>query len=449
VKNKIHRILGVVLTLALLSSLAIVAAVPVAAQPGENEWDEIDLPVVAPGTDVDLLAQAADGTLFASVYKSATGDDYIIYKSTDGGWTWKATEFSSNVEITAIACAPNWGSNDTVYVADGDANVYRCTDAADDDPILLRTVVGDTPTEPLEAAGTVYDMDLWYDGSDIWIMVATDLDIMVMRDALFEAWLDMDLSISFDGDHTDAYGDPIAEFSGFGRAFVCRFAPDFNESSTIWAILRDDDGDYWIASTKSPGQWGQIINPVEIGFDYWPSSDCDLAFSDAYDTESEPLLYAALSCYGSSSEEDLYVIEGGFYDSSRTIANAMLVDGGGLDFQDVEVSGNVIMGSTRNDNEIWISRNNGDTFALASKLPSGEDHTQVLMAAVPDSFDEDEGVAYAVTSGAESAFSYSTDGGDTWNQIGFVDTTITYVLDMAFSLLAGSQQPAAIVTDDD
>lgn len=460
-KKKIHRILGVVLTLALLSSLAIVAAVPVAAQPGENEWGEIDLPVVAPGTDVDLLAQAADGTLFASVFydgtygtttaEKAKRNTWAIVKSVpnaDGiaGFTWKDTGFTKHVpEITAIACAPNWGSNDTVYVADDAANVYRCTDAADDDPILLRTVVGDTPDETLEAADTVYDMDLWYDGSDIWIMVATDLDIMVMRDALFEAWLDMDLSISFDGDHEDAYGDPIAESSGFGRAFVCRFAPDFNESSTIWAILRDDNGYYWIASTKSPGQWGQIINPVEIDLGHWASSDCDLAFSDAYDTETEPLLYAALGAYGSSPDEDLYIIEGGFYTSSKTIASAMLVAGGGLDFQDVEVSGNIIMGSTRNDNEIWISRNNGDTFALASKLPSGVDHTQVLMA--PGSFDEDEGVAYAVTRGSESAFSYSKDGGDTWNQIGFVDTTITYVLDLAFSPLAGSQ-PAAIITDD-
>ena len=90
-KKRITKILGVVLSLALLSSLAMVT--PVIAQPGENVWAEIDLPPVAPGTDVELLAQAADGTLFASVYD---GVEYCLYRSepdADGvaAWEWDET----------------------------------------------------------------------------------------------------------------------------------------------------------------------------------------------------------------------------------------------------------------------------------------------------------------------------------------------------------------------
>ncbi len=41
------------------------------------------------------------------------------------------------------------------------------------------------------------------------------------------------------------------------------------------------------------------------------------------------------------------------------------------------------------------------------------------------------GKAYAATSGTESAFSYTTDGGVTWNQPGLIDTKISDILDVA------------------
>ena len=59
-KKRITKILGIVLTLALLSSLAMVAA-PVAAAPGTNAWGEIDMPALAPETGVGVLAITPDG----------------------------------------------------------------------------------------------------------------------------------------------------------------------------------------------------------------------------------------------------------------------------------------------------------------------------------------------------------------------------------------------------
>ncbi|MCJ7769405.1 MAG: hypothetical protein MUO92_02875, partial [Dehalococcoidales bacterium] len=133
-KKRITKILGVVLSLALLSSLAMIAA-PVAAVPGENTWGAIALPDVwEDGVDVELLAVAADGTIFASVYDfdADEGEWWSIYKSTDEGWTWTETKFadygSNLLKIRAIVCAPNWGSNDTFYVGTGDGQVFRCTD---------------------------------------------------------------------------------------------------------------------------------------------------------------------------------------------------------------------------------------------------------------------------------------------------------------------------------
>lgn len=433
-KKRITKILGVVLSLALLSSLAMIAA-PVAAAdgPGQNKWGPIALPAVVDGADVDLIAKAADGTLFASVYKSATGDDYIIYKSTDGGWTWKATEFSSEAAITAIVTAPNWGDNDTVYVGTADGQVFRCTDAGDATPILLRQIVDSMATP----ATIVHDMDLWTDGGSIWIMVATDIDVLVMEDALFSEWIDMDLTISFDGVHTSQDGTVQDDFAA---AYVCRFAPDFDQSGLIWTIIVDATcandvlfGDAWIAATISPGQWGQVVNSVEISNDGLGTlrPEVDLDFADYYSSTSAPILFAAMNFDDSQTGDGLFLVEGGFT-TNATVATNLEVNGStaNIDFQSVQVSGEVIMAGEYWNANVWISANGGDTFAEASKPPTGTGQTQVLMA--PGAFDPDEGVAYAATRGTESAFSYTSDGGDTWNQIGFVDTDIDNILDLAF-----------------
>ena len=42
-----------------------------------------------------------------------------------------------------------------------------------------------------------------------------------------------------------------------------------------------------------------------------------------------------------------------------------------------------------------------------------------------------QGKAYAATSGADSAFSSTTDGGITWNQLSLIDTTLSIIVDLA------------------
>ena len=122
------------------------------------------------------------------------------------------------------------------------------------------------------------------------------------------------------------------------------------------------------------------------------------------------------------AEGDIYLIEGGF-DTDSSVATQLLVDGGGISFMSVQVTEEVIMAGERYNADVWISRNGGDTFDDASKPPTGTGWTQVLIS-VPAAFDPDTGIAYAVTSGPESAFSYTVDGGNTWNQTNFVDTEI-------------------------
>ena len=85
-KSKISKILGVVLSLALLSSISMIA-VPVSAagDPDDiNEWENLAMPDFNKWTDVKLLEQAEDGTIYASVAQYFPGDIDID----SGTYTW-------------------------------------------------------------------------------------------------------------------------------------------------------------------------------------------------------------------------------------------------------------------------------------------------------------------------------------------------------------------------
>jgi hypothetical protein len=423
-KKRISRILGVILSLALLSGLAMVAPVSASDPIGDpdvyNDWEDLCQPKVMPGSDVELMAQAVDGTLFVSVFD---GTNWDIYRSEDGGWTWSKTKFADyGAPVNAIDCAPNWDTNPTFYVGTQDGQVFRCQNAGKEEPVLLRQVVDSVPI----AASVIHDLDTWSDGNDVWILVATNRDVMVMKDDLFASWIDMDLTISFDGLHTSQNGTPQGFFS---QALVSRFAPDFDQSGLIWSIVRDLAGDAWITATISPGQWGQVVNSVEIPSPGTLHAVVDLDFAEFYSSTSAPVVYAALGFWGTDIADGVYEVAGAFL-NDLTVATNLNVGPFGTDFMSVQVSGEVIMAGEYWAADVWTSRNGGDTWTPAAKPPTGQGGTQVLMA--PGAFDPDTGVAYATTRGLESAFSYTNDGGVTWNQIGFWDTEIDYKLDIAF-----------------
>ncbi|GAI22642.1 unnamed protein product, partial [marine sediment metagenome] len=91
-------------------------------------------------------------------------------------------------------------------------------------------------------------------------------------------------------------------------------------------------------------------------------------------------------------------------------------------------SANMLAGAT-GSGQIYLSTDGGSNWVSSAKPPTGGSKTYGLMA--PDF--SSRGEAYAATSGIESAFSYTADGGVTWNQIGLIDTGIQTILDLAVS----------------
>ncbi|MCJ7769700.1 MAG: hypothetical protein MUO92_04420, partial [Dehalococcoidales bacterium] len=276
-KKKIIKILGVVLTLAMLSSMAIAVA-PVSAAPGVNAWDDITLPDTTIN-GVDALEIAPNGDMYVSVFSTSdglpyTGGNYIwwdLYKSIDDGVTWTVTKLdheklgggtvlspSTSDEITAIAASPD---SQTIYVGtlNSGGEVWKIEDEGEAEPYLIQQPLGN---ETDEYADYIYDLEVWSDGSDNWIMAACDIDVLVLRDGLFELWRDMELNNSF-GDWS-AEGDLL-------NAYKASFAPDFETSFLLWALIDVSVGpgptEFVLTTTgaNSPGQWGSVIEDCYFG----------------------------------------------------------------------------------------------------------------------------------------------------------------------------------------
>ncbi len=425
-KTRIAKVLGIVLTITLLSSLAMVAA-PVTAAPGVNTWGMISAPPFGTGTDVGVMEVVeSDGTIFAAQQSAGV---WSVVKSSDGGATWGPTAFGPTMAnpfyITDIVASPNYAVDGKIYVSTINGLVYCIGGKGADTPILLQAPQDSNAT----TASAVFDLDLWYDGSNVWILAATNLDVLVFRHALLEEWRDMEVQPS-----------PIPTV-----AFEAAFAPDFNTSNLMWAVVMGGITQVVVTSTISPSQWGNTIANVTplnasglmMGATMW----CELDFAETYNAAT-PVVYLANS---GPNTGNLFEIRGSYVPAGTTAIPLLPVD---TDCISVEVSGNVILIGTYGfwGGGVLRSDNLANTFNPATKPPSGVGLYEVEMA--PGMFDPDEGVAYCSTAwiaGDESAFSITEDGGQTWNQTFSVDTIGTSAADLAFSPITASQ-PAFVIT---
>jgi len=429
-KRKLTKIFGVSLTLVMVLSLMVAfAPVATAADYEENDWGEWGLPSLEADTDVGPMAVAPDGTLYAAVQDADSL--YTLQKSEDDGYTWDVTELDdAGAVIVSVAVSPNYGEDETVYVGCINGSVYRVEEAGEGDVIALKDIVDKFGT----TASALYCIDVWTDEDDYnWVLVATDLDVLVLQDKRFADWKDQELAT---GGVTWV-------------AYEVAFAPDFEDSDIIWAVIDDDDSagspdDFLVTATASPGKWGQDIGEVDLGIDASPYLDID--FPDDYDSDPDTgntNLWVAVTEGTYTNLGDIFLIEGVDAVDGNSNAIAMFTDIGGedpVDFTSIAVSGDygdeIILAGELWNPTVWISDDGGYGWSDVDKGPTGEGWTHVYMGAdvVWDGevFDPDEGMVFASTVGDESAVSRSDDGGMVFNQVGLVDTYIDIIDGIAF-----------------
>ena len=400
------------------------------------KWSRVDIPtegrggnwVLASGSDVKHLTIAADSTLYA--YANPSGTDRRLFKSTDGGYSWAYTGEVTDA-IVDIATAPDDAG--IIYYATS-ANVYRSTDAGADFSQL--------PANPGGAGSnniTITSIAVSHADNNRIIAIAT-------RDSD---------SSEYGGIYTLDAGQMLPQWTdtnlGNYDVYAVAFSPNYAADGQLVTVATDESDTVVISKIGNAG-WGATTGSAQLDRDNSGNSvavdtSADIAFPDAYDASVEDqLLFIAIDA--GSDDGDVYQIEqvdvpgssiatdlniGSAYGSSNVDVTSLAVSGDAA-------TATILAGAA--SAQVYRSQDGGESWRKSTKPPTGGDQTYVLLA---PNFNASS-MAYAATSGSESAISITRNAGGTWNQIGLIDTEISMIVDLSHSPRHGQDNMLFMLT---
>jgi len=419
----------------LLSLLSLISTTnPAAATPDEVKWSRVNIPtegeagnwVLASGSGVQHLTMAADGTIYA--YANPSGTDYTLFKSRDAGYSWSHTGKVKDT-IVDIAAAPD--DANFIYYATA-ANIYQSADAGNSFTLL-----------PLSPGGA---------GSDNITITSLDIARLDGKSVIAVGTRDTDGS-QYGGVYILDENEPLTGWinTNIGNYDVCAvaFSPNFAADRQLTAVGSDETNTV-ITTRIGDGNWGEVISDATI--EGMVPISAAIAFPDDYDaTVEDHALFVALDTGIDSG--DVYMVN-----RVQVPGSSMATDlniGATYNLSNVDVTGLAVSGNTTaasllagaaNSAQVYISTDSGTNWTRSNKEPTGQSKTCLLMA--PDFISSS--VAYSATTGTESAFSYTTDGGATWNQIGLIDTKISErgIIDLTVSPNFGQDNTLYMLTFD-
>jgi hypothetical protein len=388
---------------------------PVSATPDMVEWSKVNIPtpgkaggwVLASGSDVRHVTRAIDSTLYTYKLEVTT---HRLMKSTDKGVTWLETDYDGGGIVAIISSKTD---AETVYVTDG-SHVYQSGDGGDNFAEL-----GAASFPALDANESVTCLDVGYDNSG--------------HPFIFIGTADTD-----GGDFGNIYylggADFTARWTDFGAnydVYSVACSPDFGNDYRTVALVTDGTHTYTINNYGAAGVWTHPAELLENNVSSFAASAASrICFPSDFAQTNELFIGVGAGGHG-----DIYgVIEESAHDLGVNADIISLEVAGGAGHSQLLAGGTA--------GKIWYSRDAGESWGLSKKAPTGNGLTHVLMAA---DF-ADSGIAYAATSGTESAFSVSRDGGITWNQLSLVDTKISAIVDLAPSPAYGQDNTLFLLT---
>jgi photosystem II stability/assembly factor-like uncharacterized protein len=380
------------------------------------QWTPVNLPIegipgkwtLANGSDIRYLTMSNDGTLYC--YANPAGTTSTLFKSADNGRSWTTTGKVADV-ITDIAALPQDSKN--IYYATA-SRVYKSVDAGN-------TFIALPPNPGGAGSGNV---------------LITSLDVVRLdnADIIAVSTIDTDTA-QYGGVYLldESQGMSAWVNTGIGNYDVYRvaFSPDYTNDRQLIAIT-SDEADTFIISKINTMNWGQWISKARI-HGIVPSA-AGIAFPDNYNGITGNASFLIGIATGSGNG-DVYQVNCALTPAPSTAKDLHIGAIDGLDAVDIAglaTAGNTIIAGCAGNAGVYLSNDNGVSWTPCNKPPTGQTDTCVLMA--PDFAALHR--AYAVTGGVESAFSYSIDGGLTWNQVSLIDTGISEISDIAAPLAA-------------
>jgi len=372
------------------------------ATPDEVKWSRVNIPaggkrgdwVLASGSDVQYLTLGIDGSLYC--YANPSGTSYTLFKSTDGGYSWSYTDYNKAI----VALVSSSIDADIIYVSDG-GYVYRSIDGGDSFDKL--------------AAGSLDALDFATTGEKITCLAVGYIDdepyvfigtangsagggVYYIRDVAFwDEWTDLDIG------NYDVY------------SLAC--SPEFTTDYQVTAVATDKVHTYVAHNYTAIGGWTKVELLDASNTSFAITAGSNICFPSDYNQTGE--LFVGVV----GGDGGIYRVDG--RNSYRFDVDADIIS---LDLVGELGSLQLLAGENANA-EVWRSIDEGDSWHSTTKAPSGDGPTYVVMS---DDF-ADSSKAYAATSGSESAFSYTRDGGITWNQTSLIDTSISFIVDLAIS----------------
>ncbi len=415
--KKISKIFGVVLTLMVLASLMAVAT-PASAGTlsisAESDVPKTEGNILAP-VGTDILDLAVNGnTIYAATTDTASAG--ILYKSTDGGNTWKSLETSTD-----------WSAADVlqVAVAQDDPNVV--VTIQENFHVLYSSNGGNSwsnmglPT----GATALYDIDV-STGTTHYVAAggtnATGADMWTIK---------LDIAQSFIAQN-GATGFKTAE------AYVkaVKFSPNFptdkivtaisgNTTDAYFQVFRLEVGQYkWNGSIPfyALADWGTGYSLATIAGGL---SAASITLDGGYlgtDPQTR-VAFVGIAAGGSTTADGVIRVVDTY---QKTFSTWSAGDEGGVGSVAYKTGGKLIAGSF-GTNTVYV-----DTDPLAStpmfdrvttlKQPGGTGPTQVAWSGTN---------AVAGTAGDESAFAVSADSGYSFNDVSLIDTVLSILDDVA------------------
>ncbi|MDD5287729.1 MAG: hypothetical protein PHY28_01275 [Dehalococcoidales bacterium] len=380
----------------------------------EAQWVPVNIPtegtagkwVLANGSDIRHLTMANDGTLYC--YANPSGTTYTLFKSTDGGNSWTTTGKVTDV-IIDIATLPQDAA--TIYYATA-SSIYKSVDGGNSfislPPNPGGAGSGNISITSIDAVRT--------DNANIVAVSTADTDAaqfggvyLLEENQIGGVWVNTGIG-SYD-----------VSYAGF--------SPNYPGDRQLNAVASDETDTYITSKINTTG-WGQMIgNALITGI---VSLAVNLAFPAGYSGMTDNAVFFAGIDTGVNNG-DVYKITRALSPASSIVTdlNICSVDSvTGVDVASLAISGSTILAGCAGNARVYLSNDSGINWMQCNKPPTGQTGTCVLIA--PD-FDAQH-KAYAVTCGTESAFSFSRDGGVTWNQTSLIDTKINDISDIATPL---------------
>jgi len=457
--KKLRVILGVVLTVTLVASMAL-AAVPVAA--GTLAWGYVTTPQatyqqIQAGTDVDILVAAPDGlTLFA--YSNVVAAGHTLYKSTDAGVTWTTTNIGTGLEgdidgsaaedagddVVAMAVSPNYATDGVVVAAINDIVFRSQNGGASWGPVSTAGLV--TASGVGSAAGdpviTSIDIAQYYTGGELAILVGTADPTAGQFGGVYLCRLD-----------TWTWADQTA---GNLDIYAVAFSPNHIGDAQILAVGAPAAGGNAILTAKfAANAFAADVLNANLGIiDETEMNHAVIAFPDDYEWSSMNRVFVGTSSTDTTLD-DVFRVHGGL-PGGASVAYDLNVNGTTTETNvwSIAIDGSAVgasvfvgqMGAT-NVKRTADPSVSTVTWSSATKGPIGDATTPNVIVLIPPDYATSLKVM-AGTNAAGSCFSVSNDGGVIFNGIALIDISALANLSYVDLAMVDANTTYLIVNDD-